>query len=346
VSDFLVNPRRAPRAPSRCRANVQIPGATWATETEDIGPHGCQLVVPKPLPRGLAIQVAVTSPLVAAPLQAAGKIAWVSSQPPWRLGVAFAEAARAGASRWFDSLVAASPGLGNLRRVPDRLPLDAMVFLGPPPRFMVDFTDDEIEVLRHVAGGITLAALRDRLRATWGASLRSFFGLMARGLVTVSRGAAAHPEAWKKLMAEYQATFVVEQASAPPRPTSPPRREGSARAEQAALRAVEIGRVPEREAPTAATPPPLPPPPPRADAAVASPTQEAAPSGSATAGTGWRGAGRARGREAQEALDLGRQELGAARVSSALAHLRRALTLAPGDPEIAAELGKAMRGGA
>lgn len=338
MSDFLVNPRRAPRAPSRCRATVQIPGATWATETEDIGPHGCQLVAPKPLPRGLAVQLAVTSGLVPAPLQAAGKIAWVSSQPPWRLGVAFAEAARPAASRWFEQLVAASPGLGNLRRVPDRLPLDAMVFLGPPPRFMVDFTGDEIEVLRHVAGGITVAALHDRLRATWGASLRAFFGLMARSAITVSRGAAAHPEAWKKLMAEYQATFVVEQASAPPRLDAAPRLEGSARAEQAAMRAVESGRAPERDTPLAATPPPEPAPPP------VPPPPEVPPPGSATAGTGWRGATRTRGREAQEALDLGRQELGAGRVSSALAHLRRALTLAPGDPEIAAELGKAMRG--
>jgi hypothetical protein len=337
VTEYLVNPRRAPRAPSRCRANVQIPGAAWPAETEDIGPHGCQLVVPNPVPRGLAIQVAVVSPLVTTPLQAAGKVAWVSSQPPWRLGVAFTDAARPAAGRWFDALVAASPGLGNLRRVPDRLPWDAMVFLGPPPKFMVDFTDDEIEVLRHVAGGITVAALRDRLRATWGASVRAFFGLMARQALTISRGAAAHPEAWKKLMAQYDASFVVEQAAPSPARWEPPR-EPSARGENAAMRAVDLGRAPAATPaasfPAAEPPPPLPP------LEPSSPP----PSGAASAGTGWRGAARARTREAQECLDLGRQELQAGRVSSALAHLRRGLTMAPGDAEIAAELGRAMRG--
>ncbi len=328
MTEYLVNPRRAPRAPSRCRANVQIPGAAWPAETEDIGPHGCQLVVPNPVPRGLAIQLAVVSPLVTTPLQAAGKVAWVSSQPPWRLGVAFAEAARPAAGRWFDALVAASPGLGNLRRVPDRLPWDAMVFLGPPPKFMVDFTDDEIEVVRHVAAGITVAALRDRLRASWGASVRAFFGLMARQVLTISRGAAAHPEAWKKLMAQYDASFVVEQA-APTVPRFEPAREHSARGEHAAMRAADLGHQPV--SPAAAPLPPL-------EAAVPPPLP-----GAASAGTGWRGAARARNREAQECLDLGRQELQAGRVSSALAHLRRALTLAPGDAEIAAELGRAMR---
>ena len=64
-----------------------------------------------------------------------------------------------------------------------------------------------------------------------------------------------------------------------------------------------------------------------------------------TAGTGWRGGARLRSREAQEAFDLGRTELAAGRGSSAMAHLRRALQLAPGDPEIASEIGRAMTGG-
>jgi Flp pilus assembly protein TadD len=64
--------------------------------------------------------------------------------------------------------------------------------------------------------------------------------------------------------------------------------------------------------------------------------------GAATAGTGWRGVARSRSREAQEAYDLGRLELDAGRTSSALAHLRRALQLAPGDADVASAL---QRGG-
>jgi cytochrome c-type biogenesis protein CcmH/NrfG len=74
-------------------------------------------------------------------------------------------------------------------------------------------------------------------------------------------------------------------------------------------------------------------------------TVPAAPAGPPTAGTGWRGGVTTRSRDAQEALDLGRTELAAGRTRSALAHLRRALQVAPGDAEIAAEVGRAMKGG-
>jgi len=351
VTDYLVNPRRAPRAPSRCRASVRIPGAAWVTETEDIGPHGCQLVAPNALPRGMAIHLEVSTATVGAPLEVAGKIAWVSSRPPWRLGVAFAEGLLPASTRWYEALVAASPGLASIRRVPDRLPVDAMVFLGPPPRLLVDFMPEEVEVLRHVAGGISVGELRDRLRTTWGVSMRALFGLMARGVVTLSRGSAVHPEAWRQVMAQLGAEFVV---AAPPAGAAHGARrlEPSPRAEQATMRAVELGVTPDRERPAAQPRPPtlveqphagqLPvaPPPPS--------VEPPPPDGSfpeATAGTGWRGTGRTRSREAQEAFDLGRQELSAGRISSALAHLRRALQLAPGDPDVAAEVGRAMRGG-
>jgi Flp pilus assembly protein TadD len=76
---------------------------------------------------------------------------------------------------------------------------------------------------------------------------------------------------------------------------------------------------------------------------VAPPPPAGAPP-SATAGTGWRGAGRTRSADAQEAFDLGRQELEAGRTKAAMALLRRALQLAPGDAEVASELGRAMKG--
>jgi hypothetical protein len=331
VTDFIVNPRRAPRAPSRCRVRVQTASTTWDAETEDVGPHGCQLVAPAPLQRGTPLQLALAGPGVSEPLQVGGKVAWVSSQPPWRLGVSFDGMSRPAATRWFDLLVAARPGLGNFRRVPDRLPVDAMIFLAPPPRF-ADFGADEVTVLRHVAAGVTIAALRQRLEERWPAMQRAFFALLSRGVLTVSRGAAVQPESWRNVMTGLSATFHVESqvarevpafgfAAPPPAWPQPP---------------VEPIDLPPFEPP---------PEPPAAEAAPPpAPAAAAGPVGSATAGTGWRGAGRARTAEAQEAFDLGRQELAAGRSKAALALLRRALQLAPGDAEVAAELGRAMKG--
>jgi Flp pilus assembly protein TadD len=71
---------------------------------------------------------------------------------------------------------------------------------------------------------------------------------------------------------------------------------------------------------------------------------EGAPDQAASAGTGWRGMHRQRSPDAQRAFELGRIELAEGRVRSAVALLRMALQLAPGDAEVAAELGKAMKG--
>jgi hypothetical protein len=336
VSDFIVDPRRAPRAPSRCRARVQSGNTTWDAETEDVGPSGCQLVAPAPLPRGAALLLALAGPGVKELLTVRAKVAWVSSQPPWRVGVAFEEASRPASTRWFELLVAARPGLGNFRRVPDRLPVDAMVFLAAPPRF-ADFSADEVLVIRHVAGGTTIAALRSHLQEAWPALQRALFALLSRGVVTVSRGAAAHPESWRAVMAELGARFVVEPLPAREVPgfgaVAPPStwRQG----------AVEPIDLPPLE--PAPDPPPAPAPP-SAAAALSPPAVPPPAPGEASAGTGWRGAGRARSAEAQEAFDLGRQELGAGRTKTAMALLRRALQLAPGDAEVATALGQAMKG--
>jgi hypothetical protein len=217
VSEYIVNPRRAPRAPARCAAQVTAADGTWSAQTEDIGPTGCQLIAPGPVARGQRLSITFTNPKVAGTLQVEGKAAWCSPRSPWRVGVAFADATRPAAERWFALLVAAHPGVGAFRRVPERLPVDAMLFLSPPPTFLVDFSDDEVAVLCHVASGTTLASLRERLAGTWSASQRATFSLLSRGMVTVSRSASAHPAAWKKVMAELGAEFV----SAAPRAARP-----------------------------------------------------------------------------------------------------------------------------
>ena len=69
------------------------------------------------------------------------------------------------------------------------------------------------------------------------------------------------------------------------------------------------------------------------------PGRGAPPPDFAGAGVGWRKTG-ARSPEAQAAYERALAELQAGSVAGAIALLRRALALAPGDPQIAAELGK------
>jgi hypothetical protein len=352
VSEYIVNPRRAPRAPSRCAALVHTPDAAWSAETEDIGPMGCQLVAPGAMARGLPLKLVFANPKVQGSLQVEGKVAWGSSRSPWRVGVAFGDASRAQAERWIAQLVAAHPGLTGFRRVPDRLPVDAMIFLAPPPTFLVDFTSEEVEVLRHVASGTTVNSLRRRLSSNWSAAQRAVFSLLARGAVTVSGSAAVHPSAWKKVMADLEVDFVLEVArSTRPEPVierrapkGPSLPDGPIDMEldPRFTPAPGPGLMTVPGAPAASpgrTPAPIPTPGPMA---AIQPTP--AP-GSPTAGTGWRGDVRLRSREAQECFDIGRAELVAGRGNSAMAHLRRALQLAPGDAEIAATIGRAMASG-
>jgi uncharacterized protein HemY len=68
-------------------------------------------------------------------------------------------------------------------------------------------------------------------------------------------------------------------------------------------------------------------------------TGPATPADFQGAGVGWRKA-RARSPEAQKAFDEALRELQAGSTNRAIALLRRALALAPGDPDIAATLGK------
>jgi len=313
VTEFIVNPRRAPRALSRCATQVRAGAAAFAAETEDIGPTGCQLVAPGALARGQAVTLVFANPKVKGALSVEGKVAWGSSRPPWRVGVAFGARSRGEAERWFQQLVAAHPGMGGYRRVPDRLPVDAMIFLAAPPSFLFDFNPEEVKVLCHVARGTTIASLRSRLSASWDLSQRGLFSLMARGAVTVNRGAASRPSAWNKIMAELGAEFVDE-----------------------APQATRASPLLDRPAAGGAAPP--------LGVAVMPVPDPGGAAGGPTAGTGWRGGGRTRSREAQESFDLGRLESTAGRSQSAMAHLRRALQLAPGDAEIAAELGRAMSG--
>lgn len=369
MAEFIVNPRRAPRVPARCHAAVVTPSEAFDAETEDFSARGCQVVSPSLVNEGDRIELVLTSEQVPMPLKVAGNVAWVSEQPPWRIGVAFEDAYVPSAERWFEKLVAATPGLGSFGRVPDRIPLDAMVFLGPPPRFLLDFTAEEASLLRAIASGVRLDELQARLRDRWAGAQHALFSLLARQAVTLSRGQSAHPEAWKKVLTEVEASLAVESlgtASATP-PAPAPARERPLPTPMP-FRPLGSPLPPPPRPPFASTNPAASPwgtpardphpsldlgdPGPALEVAAPTPPRGAGraqpgagwaaprPQEPGSAGAGWRQPAHERGPRAQALYEQALAEIDGGNVNGAIVLLRSALAEAPGDAEIAATLGK------
>lgn len=365
MPEFIVNPRRAPRAPARCRAAVVWRASAFGAETEDIGARGCQVVSPALVTKGDTLEVVITDDKVAGPLRAAGRAAWVSALPPWRVGIAFDDAYVASGERWFEKLVAANPGFGSFRRVPEKIPVDAMVYLGTPPRYLLDFTAEEASLLRAIASGVRLDELKARLRRGWPDAERALFSLLARQAVTLERGRAAHPDAWKKILTEVEASLAVEslgtgpipsradgpQPATPPLPMDPvaaPLPPPAAAAPPAAGPAASPWGTPARDphpllelgepGPPLDVAPPAPRGAARAEPGAGWTTRPAPDPGGA--GIGDREPALERGAEAQSLYERALAAVDAGDVPGAIALLRRALALAPGDFEIAAVLGR------
>ncbi len=327
--EFLENPRKAPRARVRVAAAVKAGALAFQAVTEDLGPHGCQLVAPHGLPAGAVLQLVLRSQEAPEPLEVPATVAWSSPRPPWRLGLAYDEAARPQATRFFDALVASRPGLSDWQRVPDRISFDAMVWLAPPPRLVVDFAADEVAVLRAVGSGATVYELRSRLRDRWPGGQRALFSLLTGRHVTLSRGGAVPFANWSRLLHELEAELAVGSLAEAPAPAPP--------------------------APARA---PLPPPPPASGRYAPSRFMPAAPVAGSDGAAGLdmdpdaleldqaprAAAGPSRPREAEEAWRQALEELAGGRRVSALALLRAALALAPGDREIAQKVGEVASG--
>jgi hypothetical protein len=357
MAEFIVNPRRAPRAPARCRAAVLHPRGRFEADTEDVGSMGCQVVAPKAVGRGDPVVLLVTCDRVDEPLEAKGRVAWVSAREPWRVGIAFDDGSLLAAARWFELLVAACPGLGGGRRVPDRIRTDAMVYLGPPPRFLLDFTRDEALLLRTIASGVRVDELMARFRDRWTAAQCALFSLLARQAVTLQRGQAVHPTSWRSVLTEIEASLAVESLGEPG-PAAPARDSRGERERPAAL-----SRPPAAPSATPPLAPPrprpreAPPPPPAATwpsrphdptrvvdlwddgppLELATPTP--APAAGGGAGAGRRNGPQRRSAAAQASYELALAHVRAGRVDAAIELLRHAMSLAPGDPDIARQLG-------
>ena len=414
MPEFIQNPRRSARAPVRCGAEVVSAHGAFEATTEDVGGHGCQLVSPRLVRKGEPVQLVLRHEEMEEPLRIAGRVAWASERSPWRLGIAYDETALEEGQAWFKQMLETIPGLAPYRRIPDRIPIDAIVYLATPPRFVVDFTADEVALLRGIGSGASVAELRAPMRDRWQQAQRALFSLLAHQHVTLSRGGSVHPDAWRRILSEAESSLAVESLrgapvpdltpSPKPLPNSPVaaplpvRAAPPSRATVPAVPAVRPAAVPEPVR-GSSWPVPLEPVPAAAPLAVPSswPVPEAT-TGSASAGggseppadwlvsaaemmpAGWpapappfRGPPSpvgtlavdgsssfdgapppltggfalptARSPEAQGCYERGLAELGAGRLAGATALLRRALALAPGDPEISGALARVTQRG-
>jgi hypothetical protein len=331
MPEYLENPRRTPRQPLRCRAWLVLPSGNVETATEDVGARGCQIVLPGAVERGRTLCLMLEAPRGVGTVQVNGRVAWVSPRPPWRVGVAFGAGDLTRTAQWLEGVRRNAPELFPARRTPERVALEAMFYLAQVPR-LVDFGEEDLAFLGRVGTGLRLGELRTGAGREWPALHRRFFALLEQGHLTLSRAAASHPSAWRAILggpADAAAALPPPPASRPtpaplPRASPPP--------------APCLGRI--TPAPMAAasqefrTPTPVPsarggPPPPDFRGA----------------GVGWRAPATARSPEAEAMFQLALVEIEARRTHQALALLRRALGLAPGDPEIAGAIGRAMRVG-
>ncbi len=331
MAEFILNARRAPRAPARCRTAVVSVSASFEAETEDIGARGCQVVSPKGVKAGVPVRVTIANDKLPDALRVGGRIAWVSAHFPWRVGIAFDESALPLTTSWFEQLVAAHPGMRTLRRLPERISTGAMVYLAQPPRFLVDFTADEAALLRAIGSGAAVYELMARFRVRGAAVDHALFSLLARSVVTMVRGQAVHPDLWKRILDQVETSLAVASLGKGP---------ASLRAPPEAPAATGLPLSPRFGTPAQDPSRTFDPWEPASRRDAARPAPEACERPAATPPPV-----RARNAEAQALFDRGQAEFRRGNVAGAIALLRRALSLAPGDLEIGHVLGKLAFGG-
>ena len=191
----LVNPRKAPRLAHRCRVEVRDRFAAWTASTEDLSPLGCQLVTTRLASPGRELKLRIHCDAIGQTIETSGRVVWLRAETPSRLGVRFEGALAAPA--WFDVLLRSEPGSAVAsRRAPARLGPETVLRLGTPPRFMTDFSAEEVAVLRRIGGGITIETLARQLGSAFLRVRSAIFALMARRLVVLSAAEAGDPATW------------------------------------------------------------------------------------------------------------------------------------------------------
>ncbi|BDG03328.1 PilZ domain-containing protein [Anaeromyxobacter oryzae] len=216
ATNDVPNPRRAPRVPVRLPVEVRHRFSTWRADTEDLGPRGCQLVTPRLVAPGRDVKLRIDCAVIGREVRVAGTVIWSRPQAPSRLGVAFdaSETDRA----WFETLLEADPAAARAaRRAPDVLARATRVHLGAPPRLVVDFTADEVTILRRIGAGVTVDALVRSFGASSERLLGALFSLVARRLVVLDPAEATGPLVWRGVLEQADTANAAQAVPDTPR---------------------------------------------------------------------------------------------------------------------------------
>jgi len=363
ATTFIDNPRRFPRVPARLRVAVSARGEAFDAETEDLGPGGCLVLLPRPLVQGVQVRLALDATQVTERLSVVGRVAWAQAAERIRAGVAF-DPKQPGAVRpqaWFQKLMAADPAMASrISRAPERLACDAPVYLLPPPRRLLDILPGEAALLRRLDNGMTPRQLLDGAPLEVALATRHLFSLFEKRILTLALGQSAPAWQWRETLARLEEEGAIEPVELedlgtavppldpPPPPAAagkPPLLHREALAPQRHQPAAPP-RLPETPSHTPApvlTPPPPPAPPPIRQAAAPEAVTPA-PLVSSVERRAPRVA-HSRPPQAQQCLDLAMKAAEEGNFHTAIGLLRRGLQIAPRDPEIADLLGRlAFRG--
>lgn len=189
MTDFVDNPRRAPRAVIGCEARVALrSGAFFTGPTVDYGPTGCRILAPSPAARDERVFVELRHRRVPEPSLLSGRVAWTAGEAPFRVGVEFDPASHDDAAHFYGRLAAAHPELVEVDGLPERVSLDARVVPWARERDAAVLPGEE-EVLVAIGAGASLRELRARLGNRWPAAVSPLFALLARRLLVIAEGA-------------------------------------------------------------------------------------------------------------------------------------------------------------
>ncbi|MGC3998878.1 MAG: PilZ domain-containing protein [Anaeromyxobacter sp.] len=123
---------------------------------------------------------------------------WSRAQSPSRLGIRFTPGATD--RGWFEALLAADAvAAGAVRRVPERLPARSRVYLGEPPRYLVDFAPEELALLRRIGSGVTVEALVKSFGPGPQRAVGALFALVSRRQVVLDPTRSPGPGAWRAI---------------------------------------------------------------------------------------------------------------------------------------------------
>ena len=193
MSEYVQNPRRAPRTVIGCEARVATKNGTFFKgPTVDLGPAGCQVLSPAPVSRDERVFVEITHRELPEPSLVSGRVAWAAGEEPYRAGVAFDLGSRDAAALYYGRLAAAHPDLVEADDVPDRVALDARIVPWKREGDAAVLPGEE-EILLAIGDGIRVRDLREKMGERWEGALNPFFALIARRLVVIEGGEAPPP---------------------------------------------------------------------------------------------------------------------------------------------------------